>query len=108
MSSITEPSLELFFLGSDLKMDRPNEQTITKEFIIKHTITFKKQLLNELKSASNQVTLLIDKECVSIEDIIATDGDVKAILKDDEQVLFTGYISTNFSWTITQRGKQAL
>jgi hypothetical protein len=108
MSSITKPSLELLFLGSDLKMDRPNEQTITKEFIIKHTITFKKQLLNELKSASNQVTLLIDKECVSIEDIIATDGDVKAILKDDEQVLFTGYISTNFSWTITQRGKQAL
>lgn len=108
MSSITEPSLELLFLGNDLKMDRPNEQTITKEFIIKHTITFKKQLLNELKSASNQVTLLIDKECVSIEDVIATDGDVKAILKDGEQVLFTGYISTNFSWTITQRGKQAL
>jgi hypothetical protein len=83
-------------------------QTITEEHIARRSITFHQQLLSGLKSASNQVDLLLERSCPAIEDIIATEGDVKAVLKDGEAILFTGYLSTSYSWTLTDSGTQAL
>jgi hypothetical protein len=75
---------------------------------VRRTITFHQQLMNGLRSASNQVDLLLDKACPAIEDIIATEGDVKAALTDGTGTLFTGYLSTSYNWTVSNAGKQAL
>lgn len=108
MATITQPSLTLTFLGDDLETGHLTNQTITSSGIVNHSITFRYQLLNGLKPSSNQVSLFLSKGCSSIEDILATDGDIKAALFDGATPLFTGYLSTNFSWSITETGEQAL
>jgi hypothetical protein len=108
MSIIQNPCLTLTFLGGDLEAGHPAVQTITNEHIARRSVTFHQQLLNGLKSASNQVDLLLDRECPAIEDIIATEGDVKAVLRDGPATLFTGYLSTSYSWTVSHAGNQAL
>lgn len=102
------PNITLTFLGNDLPSGHSLVQRITNEDIVYPGIQFKYQLLDGLKSSSNQVMLQLFRTCSSIEDIIATDGDVKAVLKDGSTTLFTGYISTNFSWSVTESGQQAL
>ncbi|MEA4866259.1 MAG: hypothetical protein VB088_12785 [Sphaerochaeta sp.] len=108
MNIIHSPSLTLTFLGGDLEAGHPAVQTITEAHIASRSITFHQQLLSGLKSASNQVDLLLDKDCPAIEDIIATEGDVKAVLVDGTETLFTGYLSTSYNWMLTHAGKQAL
>ncbi len=108
MASIHHPSLTLTFLGDDLQPNHASVQVIREDHIVRRSITFRQQLLSGLKSASNQVELLLEKTCPAIEDIIATEGDVKAVLSDGTTVLFTGYLSTSYSWTITHSGTQAL
>lgn len=106
--TITNPSLELTFLGNDITSGHSTTQTVSASDIIFHSITFKYQLLNGLKPSSNQVNLQINRKCTSIEDIIATESDIKAVLKDGRTVLFTGYLSTNFSYSITDSGEKAM
>ena len=108
MSIIQNPCLTLTFLGGDLETGHPSLQTIGKEHIVRRTITFHQQLMNGLRSASNQVDLLLDRDCPAIEDIIATEGDVKAALTDGTETLFTGYLSTSYNWMLSDSGKQAL
>jgi hypothetical protein len=108
MSIIHSPSLTLTFLGGDLDAGHPAVQTITEDHIARRSVTFHQQLLSGLKSASNQVDLLLDKACPAIEDIIATEGDVKVIFTDGTETLFTGYLSTSYNWMLTHNGKQAL
>jgi len=104
----TNPNISLTFLGNDLVSGHSLNQTITRDDIVYPGIQFKLQLLDKLKSSSNQVSLQLFRTCSAIEDIIATDGDIKAVLKDGNTILFTGYISTNFSWSVTDSGQQAL
>ncbi len=108
MARINNPSLTLTFLGDDLASGHPPTQTISQDAIIYRSLTFRYQLLNGLTSSSNQVTLQLEKDCPSIEDIIATDGDIKAVLYDGLTPLFTGYLSTNYTWRVTTTGKRAL
>jgi len=108
MNIIQDPCLTLTFLGGDLEAGHQAVQTIKKEHIVRRTITFHQQLMNGLRSASNQVDLLLDRDCPAIEDIIATEGDVKAVLKDGTTTLFTGYLSSSYNWTVSNAGKQAL
>lgn len=105
---LRNPSLILTFMGGDLPSGHSTTQTVGYEYIINRSVNFDKLLLNGLKSASNQAMLQLSKECISTEDIIATDGDIKATLKDGATTLFTGYVSTNFSWRVTHNGEQAL
>ena len=105
---IENPTLTLTFVSNDLEAGHQSTQVINDNSIIRGSITFAYQLLNGLKSSSNQVSLQLEKDCASIEDIIATEGDIKAVLADGENLLFTGYLSTNYSWRVTQTGKQAL
>lgn len=108
MSIIQNPSLTLTFLGGDLEGSHAAVQAVGRGHIARRSITFHQQLLSGLKSSSNQVDLLLDRDCPAIEDIIATEGDVKAVLKDGTATLFTGYLSTSYSWTVSHAGKQAL
>ncbi len=108
MARIDNPSLTLTFLADDLQAGHLKTQTVMQKHIIFRSITFRYQLLNGLKSSSNQVSLQLDKDCDSIEDIIATEGDIKAVLYDGVTPLFTGYLSTNYSWSITETGKQVV
>jgi hypothetical protein len=108
MASIHNPSLTLTFLGGDLEAGHSSVQTIGEQHIARRAITFHQQLLSGLKSSSNQVDLLLERTCPTIEDIIATEGDVKAVLADGTVTLFTGYLSTSYNWMLTDSGKQAL
>jgi hypothetical protein len=108
MGILHNPNLTLTFVGGDLQAGHPTVRTITEEHIVRHSVTFHQQLMGGLKSASNQVDLLLDRSCTAIEDIIATEGDVKAVLTDGGATLFTGYLSTGYSWTVTHSGAQAL
>ena len=105
---LTDPSLILEFLGNDLEPGHSTTQTLGDTELVRGSFQFKEQRLNGLKSSSDQVTLQIRARCSSTEDIIATDGDIKAVLKDGDTPLFTGYVSTRFSWSVTANGEQAI
>lgn len=77
------------------------------------SIQMSEQLLNDdLSSSSNTVQLnLVPDETDLIDDILATDRDIKAKLYDGDPdepgaiPLFTGYVSDSFSWAINQTGE---
>lgn len=104
----TDPSITLLFLGGELASGHSNVQTVGSADIVYPGIQLKYQLLDGLKSSSNQVSLQLLRTCSAVEDLISTDGDVKAILMDESDIIFTGYISTNFSWSVTGSGMKAL
>lgn len=106
--TLNQPVMYLSFLGNDLQPGHSLNQTVNGSYIINNSIKIKRQLLNGLKSSSNQLTLQIAKDCSAVEDIVATDGDVKVVLKDGQAVIFTGYLSTNYTWTVASNGRQAL
>lgn len=106
--TINEPKLVLEFLGNDLEAGHSTTQTLTECDIVRQAITFKQQRFNGLRSSSDTVSMKLRRRCSAVEDIISTEGDVKAVLKDGDTPLFTGFISTNFSWGVTDHGDQAL
>lgn len=101
--TINNPRLVLTFNES-----YPSSQTVTYQYIVYHSISIKYQLLNGLKASSNQVSLQLTKDCSAIEKIIAAENDIQAVLYNDSNVLFTGFVSTNFSWNVTDNGEQTL
>lgn len=105
---MTNPSLVLTFLGNDLEAGHSTTQTISNQWLVNHSYQPSKQLLNGLKSSSDQIALTIFRKCPSVEDIIATEGNIKAALKDGDTVVFTGFISTNHNFVVTDHGEQAL
>ena len=105
---LTSPSLVLTFLGGDLEPGHSSSQTIGECYLIENSFSFQNQRLNGLKSSSDQVSFKIARKCVSTEDIISTEGDIKAELYDGETKVFTGYVSTRFTWTVTDHGEEAL
>lgn len=104
----TDPKLTLNFKGEDLPAGHLAIQEITYEYIINGSIQRIRQLLDGLKSSSNQVKLQLSRNCQSTEDIIATSGDIEAVLSDGNVNIFTGYVSTDFSWNVTKHGEQVL
>ena len=106
--TLSNPSLVLTFTGDGLPSGHPSEQRVSNDQIVRRSIRISQQLLDNLKSSSNQVTLQIARNCPSTEDIISTDHDIHAVLKDGDDVLFTGFVSTSFSWSVTNSGEQAL
>lgn len=103
--TIINPSLTLTFLDQNIS---PGTQVIGSSDIVKGSITIAKQLLNGLKPSSNQVQIQIKRICSCVENIVKTDCDIKAVFKDGNTVLFTGFVATNFSWTVTEAGERAL
>lgn len=106
--TLSNPVLALYFVGDDLQSGHQMMQIVTREFIVNHSVVVRYQLLNGLKSSSNQATIQVIRDCPSIEDIIATDGDVRAVLSDDSGTLFTGYLSTNWSWSVSSSGEKSM
>lgn len=100
--TLQNPSLVLNFI------DESSTITATTADLIKNSFIWKEQLLNGLKSSSNQVQLELAEDCAAIEYILRTQGDIKATLKDGNTTLFTGYLSDSYKWTITDTGEQAL
>lgn len=105
---LTDPSLILTFLGDDIQEGHASTQTIGKDGIINHSISRTSQLLSGLKPASNQVSISLHRDLDVIGDIIRTESDIKAQLLNGSEVLFTGYVSTSFSWSLTEHGEESL
>lgn len=106
--TLTDPKLILTFLENDLAPGHSTTQTLGDTELVRHTFTFKRQRFNGLKSSSDTVSFQLVRRCSATEDIIATEGDIKAVLQDGDTVLFTGFVSTNFSWAVTDHGEQVL
>lgn len=97
------PTLELTFVGADI--EGPETQIIDSNAIVKGSISVNKRLLSDLKSSSDTVELSLMYGLTTIEDIIRTESDIKAILKDGDNIIFTGYVSTNFDWSVNSYGE---
>ena len=108
MEKLNNPTLYLTFLENDIQFNHELNQVINSNNIVFPSLSFKYQLLNGLKSSSNQISLQLYKTCSSIEDIIVTNGDIKAVLKDGSKTIFTGYLSSNYNWSITSTGESVL
>ena len=108
MEKLNNPTLYLTFLENDIQFNHELNQVINSNNIVFPSLSFKYQLLNGLKSSSNQISLQLYKTCSSIEDIIVTNGDIKAVLKDGSKTIFTGYLSSNYNWSITSIGESVL
>ena len=106
--NLTNPKLLLRFEGNDLEPGHGLAQTIESDFIYNRSFSGRFLRLSQMKSSSDQISLQIKRLCPSIEDIIATEGNIRAVLKDGEETVFTGYLSTNWKWSVTDHGERAL
>ena len=105
---LTSPTLSLEFMGNDLPSGHSTTQTITDDYIVKGSIHKRPQLLNGLKSSGSICEIAISRNWTNTDDIIGTDGDIKAILSDGGNIIFTGYLSTKYSWSVGNHGEEAL
>ena len=105
---IQEPSLILTFTANDLEAGHESVQTITGDDLLTRSISIEHRLLDGLKPSSDKAELSIRKGAPVVEDIIRTEGDIHAVLMDGMETLFTGYVSTNFSWSVTDYGEETL
>lgn len=105
---ITDPSLILTFTANDLEAGHESVQTITGSDLLTRSISIEHRLLDGLKPSSDKAELSIRKGAPVAEDIIRTEGDIHAVLMDGNTTLFTGYVSTNFSWSVTDYGEETL
>ena len=105
--TLTNPSLILIFNETPPSGGHP-VKTVLKQYIVNHSIRIRSQLLNGLRSSSNQATLQLTQKCPYIADIIASDFNIGAVLMDDYDQVFTGYLSTNWTWSVTANGEQNL
>ena len=103
-----DPKLKLEFTKDDIKEGHSLLQTVGRDGIVSRSISISYQLFSSLKSSSNTVSITILGESEAVEDIIVTEGNIKAQLLDGDKVVFTGYLSTSFSWTVTDYGTNAL
>ena len=83
-------------------LDTNTTREISDNYIVKDSIKYEYKLLKDLSPSSNRVTLKLIKECPEVELIIAAKKDVK--VEGD----FVGYLSNNYTWTVTPTGQQAL
>ena len=105
---MTDPKLTLTFTANDLPSGHSTTQVLNDCDLVRDSFEFKRSRLNGLKSSSDTVNLQIRKGCASVEDIIATEGNIQAVLSDGETILYTGFIATSHSLGVTDHGEQAL
>ncbi len=105
---LSNPILKLKFLSDDLPNGHQNSQIIDKSGIIARSISISYQLMSNLKSSSNQAKITILGSLPVVQDIITTEGDIEAILCDGDDIVFNGFLSTSYSWAITDYGETAL
>ena len=105
---IKDPSLILTFTANDLEAGHEGVQTVTGDDLLTRSISIEHRLLDGLKPSSDKAQLSIRKGAAVTEDIIRTEGDIHAVLMDGSTTLFTGYVSTNFSWSVTDYGEETL
>ncbi len=103
--TLNNPKLTLTFLGGGTSS---SSMEVDSSFILKESISSTFQLFSSLKSSSRQMSLALKRKTPAIESIIKTEGDIKAVLTDGSNTLFTGYLSTNYSWTLGEYGEEAL
>ena len=102
---MTNPKLILTFMGGDVAV---STQEVTSDYILKESISETFQLFSALKSSSRQMSLSLKRNTPAIEYIIATESDIKAELYDGSTAVFTGYLSTNYSWSVNHAGESNL
>jgi len=95
---IQTPNLTVTYL------EESEQVIISTDYIVKDSITFKQQLLKDLYSSSNSITLTLTSGCAENLKMLKASGDIKAVLKDGATVLFTGYISDNYNWIVNSYG----
>ena len=100
---LAQPSLTVTFYKAT-----PETVTVTDSDLIRDSFSFKEQLLNGLSASSNQVNFKLHKDASIISKILSYQVDAKAVLKDGNTTLFTGYLSDNYSWRVNTAGESEL
>ena len=101
---LKDPILELKFYKGDVKDGRPLLQRIGKDGIAARSVSVTHRLFSDLRSASDTASVTILGSLPVVEDIITAEGGIKARLSDGGAPLFTGWLSTSYSWTVTDHG----
>lgn len=100
---LSHPSLTVSFFRTTTET-----VTVTEYEIVKNSFSFNEQLLNGLEPSSNRVSLKIKRDSAVIPKILSYQVDAKAVLSDGNTVLFTGYLSDNYTWKVNTDGEQEL
>lgn len=100
---LTQPSLIVTFY-----LQTPETVTVTDSDLIRDSFNFQEQLLNGLNPSSNKVSFKLHKDAAIIPKILSYQVDAKAVLKDGNTVLFTGYLSDNYTWKVNDSGESQL
>ena len=103
---ITRPSLTLEF--PEGKARHGDVQVIGPDGITADSVSISIQVLNGLRPSTGTCRLTIEPGVPAVEDIIAAEGNVKAVLKDRDRTVFTGYLSTGWNWGIGAYGARSL
>lgn len=99
---IYNPNLTLEFVSAG-----PQGQPRTTSSIVLDSINITKQLYNELHSSSNSCSLQLKYDGTTlIEDIIKDNADIRASLADGNTPLFTGILSNEHSWRVSNSGEE--
>ena len=101
--TISNPQLTITFYKST-----PETVTVSNSDIIRHSFTFKEQILNGLGPSSNSVALKLHRDASVISKILSYQVDAKAVLSDGNTTLFTGYLSDNYTWMVNTTGESEL
>lgn len=90
--------------------------TITANNVVKDSIAIRQQSLSGLDSSSDTVYLELaplpmydsDHNITLNGMIMSQNSDIKAEILDGETLLYTGYVSNNRAWSLSQRGSDNL
>ena len=101
--TISNPTLTITFYTST-----PETVTVSSCDIIRHSFTFKEQILNGLSPSSNSVSFKLHRDAEVISKILSYQVDARAVLSDGNTTLFTGYLSDNYTWMVNTTGESEL
>ena len=81
---------------------------ISDSYLIRDLISISSTLMKDLRPSSSRCSLRVSRDCPNLEDIIGYNDVIKAILKDEDKYIFTGYLSSKFNYRVTEHGAQVV
>lgn len=82
--------------------------TIPSSEIVKNSCELTKQLMKDLSPTVDQCKFEIVKDSPAVEWILSKDTDIRAVVYENDTVIFTGYLSDKYKWSVTSNGESTL
>lgn len=75
-------------------------------YVRKESIEIDEYLFNELKPNTNTAKLVLSRNCPYLDELFGWSGDVQIAITDSSVAAFTGYLTDDHKYGITERGAQ--